>query len=98
MPTEKPKRWWLSAAEAAELLGVTSKTVKRWMAAKRMPGFRLNRTGEHRVLVVHFIRFCNDSESSYAVERFNEQYTYEPLADVLRTQGGNPQAGNPNGS
>ena len=90
MPLEKPERWWLSAAEVAQLFGVNAKTVKRWMAAKHLPGYRLNRTGEYRVLVVHLIRYCKANNYEYVMENFNERYTFNAIANILRNQSGNP--------
>lgn len=83
MPIEKPKRWFLSAAEVADLFGVSAKTVKRWIASKYLGGFKIARTGEHRVLVLQLSRFVREHpEASFVLERFNERYDIEsPLRE-----------------
>lgn len=39
---------WLHVREAAQLLGIHSKTLKRWADAGEIPAYRLAGRGDHR--------------------------------------------------
>lgn len=39
---------WLTASEAAAILGVDPATLRRWAERDRLPGVRIYRPGKHR--------------------------------------------------
>jgi excisionase family DNA binding protein len=77
---DKPERWWLSAAELANLMGVHARTVKRDMVRGKWPFYRITGNKEYRILVLSLVKVCMANENlKFVMERFNERYTFATI-------------------
>lgn len=83
MDRSASSRLWLTAAEVADLFGVTARTVARWIDDGSLPGYRQpGKRGSRRVLKVKLIHFVQQRpEFHFVLEILNGQ----PISTGART-------------
>lgn len=67
---------WLTVHDLAPILGVTTRTVHRWAAERRIPHVRIGRS----------VRF-----TPAQVDEIAAAYTVEPIAEPIETSQANPR-------